>query len=309
MSRPRKAPRTILEAKRDKLDWTLFSFLENLFIFCTTTTRSAPEESGVHFQISSNIKTDGICLLFKIDRQSDPLMDRQSIKPDYMTLHVTASSCICTIIEMKGREEKGTEHGIDQIKALRDRLRLEFAQHLPGKFCARVKYQGILLTPYNASVPQNRILQEARTGLTIIPLRYNHKAELYSYVRNVNQLSSRYDHKALPRTTEDEFNPIEHILVHGAMPSRVKDALHAAHDWKTRERTGIYINYKATSDGPRRDDSYAALLVDKKRARIFFPDASGPVMHRIEKSLKELGLTQLLPCDLIPEPPTPRTVS
>lgn len=304
VSRPRRGPRAALDTKKDKLNWNLFGFLENLLIFCATTTRSVPEESGVHFQISPSIKTDGICLLFKIDRAGDPLMGRESIKPDYMALHITASSCICTIIEMKGREEKATEHGIDQIKALRDQLHREFARHLPGAFCSHVKYQGILLTPYNASVPNKRILQEARAGLPIVQLQYNNKAELYPYVRTVNQLSSRYRHAPLRRTTEGEFNFIEHILVHGAMPSRVEDGLHAKHDWKTTERTGIYISYKSSDDGLRRDDSYAALLVNRKNARVFFSKDGESLMHSVRTSLSKLGLKhRLLDFDLIPEPP------
>ncbi|WP_438032323.1 hypothetical protein [Sorangium sp. So ce204] len=60
MARKSRTPRDLFAAKKDELDWTLFHFLENLLVFCAMGTRSVPPESGVQFQISSEVKSDGI---------------------------------------------------------------------------------------------------------------------------------------------------------------------------------------------------------------------------------------------------------
>lgn len=132
MSRSHKTPRGILEAKRDKLNWTLFNSLENLLVFCVQSSRSAPQESGVHFHISSRIKEDGVSLLLKIDRQPDSLIRQGSVRPDYLFMHITSKSWIFTIIEMKGRDEKKLEHGIEQIKKGREWIARWLDDNLPG---------------------------------------------------------------------------------------------------------------------------------------------------------------------------------
>jgi len=162
MARTSKTPRALLDRKQDKLNWSLFKFLENLLVFCAAPSRSVPRESGVHFHISSKIKDEGVCILFKIDRRSDPLMPGHGWKPDYMAFYAAADRCICTIIEMKGRDEKNLRHGIEQIKTLRDMLRAEFDKHLPGACRNKIRFQGILLTPVNAQVP-NQLLKRRPT--------------------------------------------------------------------------------------------------------------------------------------------------
>jgi hypothetical protein len=64
----------IAETKKDQLNWQTFHFLENLLVFCAMPTRRVPKESGVCFQISSKAKDEAICILFKIDRKTDPLV-------------------------------------------------------------------------------------------------------------------------------------------------------------------------------------------------------------------------------------------
>ena len=42
MARTSKTPGAILKRKQDKLNWNIFSFLENLLVFCATSSRSVP---------------------------------------------------------------------------------------------------------------------------------------------------------------------------------------------------------------------------------------------------------------------------
>jgi hypothetical protein len=281
MVRASKTPRAILRRKQDKLNWSLFNFFENLLVFCATPSRSVPPESGVEFHISSKVKDEGVCVLFKIDRRRDPLIRGRAIKPDYMAFYASRNGCICTIIEMKGRERKNLEHGIEQIKELRDRLRTEISEHLPGACKGRIKFQGILLMPFNADVPRIKIQNEAQAGFHILPLQYDHKAELYRYVRTEVHPSHRYVHAKLPHEP-DEFNAIERLLVQAALPARMKDALS-----ERRAATGIHLHYVHLG-GP--DEDYAALIADKSGAQIATLDRSAPFRTKIEAELTRLGL-------------------
>lgn len=285
MAKKGRTPHDLLAAKRDQLNWSLFHLLENLLVFCGTGTRSVPPESGVQFQISSQIKTDGICLLFKVDRRGDPLMPQASIKPDYLVIHVTSERCLCTIIEMKGRDEKNLEHGIDQIKVLRDQLREEARKHLPT--ACKIKYQGILLAPHNAQLPLPRLAKEAKAGFTILPIRYNNKAELYPYVRRENTIMDRYEHQMLPHDKE-ELNHIEALLAQCALPIRIKDAFHA--EWMLRghgSRSGIHLNYVRRED-PAED--YVVLATDNKGAVIAAPEPAKSFLDWIRSELGRMKL-------------------
>jgi hypothetical protein len=81
-----KKPKKNVPQKKNKLDWQKFNFLENLLIFCTVPDRIAPPESGVSFRITKPEK-DSVCILFKTDRQKDPLVrDQNQKRPDYLSL-------------------------------------------------------------------------------------------------------------------------------------------------------------------------------------------------------------------------------
>ncbi|MFS8066027.1 MAG: hypothetical protein ACMG6S_06620 [Byssovorax sp.] len=290
MSRPRKAPRTILEAKRDRLNWTLFNSLENLLVFCIQSGRSAPQESGVHFHISSRIKEDGISLLFKVDRQRDSLIRQDSVRPDYLFMHLTSRSWIFTIIEMKGRDEKKLEHGMDQIKKGREWIAKWLDDNLPGAAKKSIVYQGILLTPSNAQIPPMKMLRRsADSGLTILPLQYHHKAELYRYVRKKIDLinDSKYVHdQALPHDKPgSELNYLESILASHALPERIQDSFRPAS--RRKRDDGIYVNY-ASPDGSR--EQYAVLTGDRTGVTLGFPEHSGEFSRKIEGELGRLGL-------------------
>ncbi|WP_437671083.1 hypothetical protein [Sorangium sp. So ce131] len=284
MAKKSKAPRDLLAAKGDKLDWSRFNFLENLLVFCGLATRSVPPESGVQFQISSVVKKDGICLLFAIDRKRDPLMPAAGIKPDYLAIHVTSERCLCTIIEMKGRDQKNLEHGIDQIRALRDMLHKEAAERLPAT--CKIKFQGILLAPHNAQLPLPRLQKEAKAGFTILPIRYTHKAELSPYVRKLNALTEQYVHQKLPRE-KDELNLIEALLARCALDVRIKDDFHARHVRSHRERAGIYLNY-AHPHGPA--EVYLALAANNGRAVLAAPEPASAFVDEVRSELDRLKL-------------------
>jgi hypothetical protein len=285
VAKKNRSPRDLLAAKRDQLNWSLFHFLENLLVFCAMGTRAVPAESGVQFQISSRINTDGICLLFKIDRRGDPLMPELSVKPDYLAIHITSERCLCTIIEMKGRDEKNLKHGLGQIKALRDRLREEARKHLPT--ACKIKYQGILLAPYNAQLPLPELKKEAKAGFAILPILYNNKAELYPYVRRENAITDRYQHQSLPRE-KGEFNHIEELLTRCALPVRISGGFDTDRGSHRRgERSGIYLYY-ARSAGPAGD--YAVLATGNHAAMIAAPEPARGFLDWIRSELGRLEL-------------------
>ena len=162
MAGKRKKPsRQPIPDADDKLDWQQFNRLENLLIFCLIPDRNAPPESGVAFRLNppdegAEAREKRVCLLFKIDRGNhDPLIPNNDIKPDYMAFYVGGKEAICTIIEMKGRQTDDLAHGIDQIRRLRDILKTELRTHLPHKFSADLKFQGVLLSPPNSQSPRS----------------------------------------------------------------------------------------------------------------------------------------------------------
>jgi hypothetical protein len=270
---------------QNKLDWHNFNFLENLLIFCAERTRSAPKESGVHFQISSKVKEEAVCILFKIDRAHDPLMPVVGVKPDYMVLYAARDRCICTIIEMKGKDHKNLSHGIEQIKALRDRLRREISEHLPHPCKQTITFQGILLTPIGSQLPLHQLQRESDAGLRILPIQYHQKAELYPYVSRMNALSDKkYVHQSFPRA-QDELNLIEKALV-CAEKKPIQDDFRTARLASVhRGRRGIYVNYRRPGGT---DTEYASLSAANDGAVAAF---SSPVFKReIKAELDRLGL-------------------
>jgi hypothetical protein len=276
-------PAQILKDKKDKLDWQNFNFLENLLVFCTVPGRSVPKESGVHFRITLDSENQAICILFEIDRRNDPLIRNQALKrPDYMSLYLDSNSCICTIIEMKGKNHNSLENGIEQILKLKEILQTEISNHLPSKL--EIKYQGILLTPYNSQPPLKKIAEIASNGFIILPIQYNNKAELFPYVSRKNEIteiSKKYNHQEI---TESTALLIEEILTKIALPKRIEDDYYSRNFVIKRDRKGIYINYLL----PDKTD-YITLLSNTKFTEINMQESEDK-----EKIKDELVLLNLI---------------
>ncbi|MCY7376078.1 MAG: hypothetical protein LH472_08920 [Pyrinomonadaceae bacterium] len=277
-----KNPADILSRKKNKLDWETFTFLENLLVFCLCKNKSVPAESGVKFQINLKENDDSICLLFNTDRRKDSLFRNDEIKPDYMVLYVKKDLCLCTIIEMKGKTEKGAKHGIDQIKTLHTRLKEEIKNNLPNKF--KVKFQAILLTQFNADIPRNLIVQEKSKGLTILPLQYNNRAELFNYISKENQITEKYIHENIKQSGSDFL--IEKIFAESALHERIADNFSLANKDKINNGEKIYINYCLS------DQDYAALAIDNAEMKIGVKEATENFTDNIKNDLLKLGLEE-----------------
>lgn len=276
-----KNPWDILKSKQNKLDWHNFDLLENLLIFCAMKERNVPEESGVHFRIS-NPKKDSVCILFQIDRKSDPLIkDKNTPRPDYLVFYKDRNRCLCTIVEMKGRGEKELGHGVDQITSFRDRLRQELKTHLPD---LKIRFQGILLTPPNSQIPLKKIDKEFKSGFVILALQWHHKAELFPYVSKENGISERYRHDNSLKNVEPGF--IEQMVIERALHKRINDAFHSTNFSQKKNRIGVYINFALSDQG-----DYAALKTDDSKAVIAVKQNNSRFTDKIHKELKELSIT------------------
>ena len=279
-------PAQILKDKKDKLDWQNFNFLENLLVFCTVPGRSVPKESGVHFRITLDSQNNAICILFEIDRRNDPLITNQALKrPDYMSLYLDSNSCICTIIEMKGKNHNSLENGIEQILKLKEILQTEISNHLPSKL--KIKYQGILLTPYNSQPPLKKIAEIASNGFIILPIQYNNKAELFPYVSRKNEIteiSKKYNHQEI---TESTALLIEEILTKRALPKRIPDDYYSSNFLVGNDREGIYINYLLPNDS-----DYITLLSNTKYTEINIDE--NEYKEKIKNELEALNLINRL---------------
>lgn len=275
-----KNPADILNRKKDKLDWENFSFLENLLVFCICRNKSVPAESGVKFQINLKENDNSLCLLFNTDRRKDSLFRNDEIKPDYMVFYVSKDLYLCTIIEMKGTTEKGAKHGIDQIKTLHAKLKEEIKNSLPNKF--KVKFQAILLTQYNSDIPRKLIAEEKSKGLTILPLQYNNRAELFGYISKENQITEKYVHENIKQT--DNHFLIEKVFGELALQERIHDKFSLAHRDKIINSEKIYINY-ALENG-----NYAALAIDNAGMTIAVKEDEKVNAERIQNDLGKVGL-------------------
>jgi hypothetical protein len=279
-------PAQILKDKKDKLDWQNFNFLENLLVFCTVPGRSVPKESGVHFRITLDSQNKSLCILFEIDRRSDPLIKNQALKrPDYMSLYIDSNSCICTIIEMKGKNHNSLENGIEQILKLKEILQNEISDHLPPKL--KFQFQGILLTPYNSQPPLKKIAEIASNGFIILPIQYNNKAELFPYVSRKNEIteiSKKYNHQEI---TESTALLIEEILTKRALPKRIPDDYYSSNFLVGNDREGIYINYLLPNDS-----DYITLLSNTKFTEINIDE--NEYKENIKNELEALNLINRL---------------
>lgn len=277
-------PAMILQGKKDKLDWQNFNFLENLLVFCTIPGRNAPKESGVHFRITLNSQ-NSICILFKIDREHDPLIRNKKLKrPDYMSLYIDSNSCICTIIEMKGTNHNSLDRGIQQILTLKENLKSEIKAHLPSKF--KVKFQGILLSPYNSQIPTEEIKKEALKGFIILPIQYDKKAELYPYISKLNRLTDRYAHQKIDESTTLS---IEKLLTTRALPKRIQDEFYTSNFSKSKDREGIYIEYLLLNEV-----DCITLSLDKNLNQIYIRRDEKENIKEIREIKEELELIKLI---------------
>lgn len=282
MAKKSKKPLDILKNKEDKLDWHKFNFLENLLIFCVLPEKSVPKESGVHFRITPRTCAETLCLLFKIDRGKDSLFADDEIKPDYMALFLKNNFWLFTIIEMKGTTEKGIKHGIEQIKALRDKLRQEFRENFPPKF--RLKFQAIILSPTGTQTPDRLIAKENSQDFVIKLLQYHHKAELFDYIsQEIKLTTDRYKHEEIKSTDKSFFT--EDVLSRGSLPERIDDECCIANKNKATNKEGIYVNYAF----PECED-YAALIVDKNGLKIAVKEVEEDIKEQIYSDLVSLGL-------------------
>jgi hypothetical protein len=278
-----KKPKKDVPQKKNKLDWQKFNFLENLLIFCTVPDRIAPPESGVSFRITKS-EENSVCILFKIDRREDPLVrDQNQKRPDYLSLFIQNGLLLLTIIEMKNSTKT-----IDQIINFRDILKKEIAAHATTKL--KYKLQAILLTPYNANIPQKAINKEAEKGFIILPIQYNFKAELYPYVSKTYSKAdlSKINYIHDEQHQESDCLLIEKLLAKQASDKRKQDNYYLCKFNPTKDRQGIYIDYQVSSD---RD--LITLLTDpqgKKVQLAYCSDDSQSSIDQIQEEIKNLNI-------------------
>lgn len=199
-----------------------------------------------------------------------------------MTFYADSGGCICTIIEMKGRTQQGFEHGIEQIKSFRNKLRVEIESHLPNKFKNRIKFQGILLSPVNSDIPRRKIEREDANGFTILPIPFDHKAELFAYVSKLNKITERYNKPATRIVENRGF--IEKTLAESPMRERRKDKFYDENFTPQKSAQKIYINYRFS------ESSYAALLLANELSTIGVKENRDEFRNKLRKHLVKLGI-------------------
>lgn len=260
-----------------------FTVLEKL-VLRALPGRQVPAESGVRFAVSSVAKEDGICLVFLVDDRAAPIYpDAEGVRPDYLVLHASRHACVLTIVEMKGRAEKNTEHGVDQILTFYRRLKQEMAACLPGSW-RRVHIQGLLLMPENAQFNRKKIADAKSEGLDIYPLSYHHQAELYDYISQPISHTKRYEHRKLPRDAA-ELNPVELLLTEGRVSPRIRD------DRFTALRGGdpdtLYLNFRRPGAAKK---AYVTLAANTKSAVLAFTPEAADTEREVREHLEAHAL-------------------
>lgn len=288
MAKQKNKPSSRSLQKQDRLDWQQYNFLENLLIFCAMKERSVPKESGVHFRITFNERDASLCLLFKIDRKADPLVREKVARPDYLAFFARDNLCLCTLIELKGKND--LVRGVEQVVSLKNILRREFQDHLPNRLRAKIQFQAILVCPFNSQVPNRQILKEASAGLRILPIQCNQKAELSDYVSKMNTLSERYKHKEL--RNDRGLNSLELILVSRSLAKRIQDSFYAEHfvPGSPQARNGLYVNYSLSDDG-----EYAALFLSNTTSAIGISEKQKAFQEALSQVLAPFGVTSIQP--------------
>jgi len=269
-----------LSVDHNQLNWNIFNFLENLLVFCSIPKRRAPKESGVQFKISSQAQDQAINLLFQIDRQQDPLVSVNDIKPDYMAIYLKDEKCICTIIEMKGKG--GLKHGVEQIIQFRDRIKKELQDHEISRKWT-ITYQGLLLTPPNSDIPRKRIAEEQRKGFVILPLQYYESFEIFHYISKRNASTEKYDVRQ--RRKEEDCGFMELLLTQRALRERIHDKFLEVHK-ATLKKYGVYVNFLH----PEHNDEYIVLYAKGHHGGIGVKADNEEFIERIRQGLNKVGL-------------------
>lgn len=257
------------------------TFLEKL-VLRALPARQVPAESGVQFAIGSRARDDGICLIFRIDDAEVPIV-AEGPRPDYLVVHASRAGVVMTIVEMKGREEKNIEHGIEQIRAMYRRLRREMAACLPGSW-RRARIQAVLLMPQNAHVNRKRIEEARKEGIEILPLQYHHQAELYPYISKPVSRTERYAHERLPRH-QPEMNAVERLLTEGKLDTRVRDAFFAAR--RGGDEDTFFLSFRRPGD-PK--DAHVSVSTTTTDAVIGFAAAASACQIEVNTHLEKHGL-------------------
>jgi hypothetical protein len=252
------------------------TFLEKLALRALPT-RQVPAESGVQFAIGSKAKDDGICLIFRVDDAEAPIV-QEGPRPDYLAVHASREGCTMTIIEMKGREAKNIEYGIEQIRAMYRRLRQEMSNCLPGSW-RRARIQAVLLMPQNAHVNWKKIEEARKEGIEILPLQYHHQAELYPYISKPISRTERYTHEKLPRG-RPELNAVEQLIAEGRLHRRVRDGFFDAR--RGGDEDTFFLSFRRPGD-PR--DAHVSLSATTKDAIIAFSSAAHSCRLAVEAHL------------------------
>jgi hypothetical protein len=258
------------------------TFLEKL-VLRALPARQVPAESGVQFAISSKAQNDGICLIFHVDDTDVPIVE-QGPRPDYLVVHVSRKGCLMTIVEMKGREEKAIDHGIEQIRALHQRLRREMASCLPGA-CRRARIQGVLLLPPKSHINRKKIEEASKAGIEILALQYHHQFELYPYISADVSRAKPYAHEELPRTRSGELNPVEELIATGKLDRRVRDAFFEQR--RGADGDTFFLSFRRASDPP---GAHVSLSATTRDAVIGFAPASEKCRKEVEAHLERHGL-------------------
>lgn len=276
--------------KEGDINKSLFNFLENLLVFRTLEELSVPAESGVKFSISRQEGEPGICLLIHIDNQMFPIIEADLPRPDYLAVYLHGKECICTIIEMKGREGKNLKHGLEQIKSLADILKAEFKEHLPHRFVLKV--QGILLRPINAQVPNLIIQHMSSSGLTIFPAQCNSRAELYPYISKKNDLKSRFEN--VPRRPAPQ-SALEEMMSCDTLNKRLTDKLTEARPG-AGAGLGLHINFVLSER-----NEYAVLTTQPKKCVFFVQENGEEHQQRLWEDIAANGLEDKFAVERMPE--------
>jgi hypothetical protein len=274
--------------KKGPVNLSLFNLLENLLVFRTMEQLSVPQESSVKFRISRQEGEPGICLLIHIDEKF-PLVEDGVPRPDYLAVYLHGNGCICTIIEMKSTAGKNLRHGLIQIKTLADRLKEEFREDLPPRF--RLVIQGILLCQQNADVPNELIRQMAKDGLTILPAQFHHRAELYPYISQRNDLKTLFKSEAR-RPGNPSF--IEGMMSQNTLNKRLPDELTRRRGSEGRG-TGLHINF-VLSDS----DEYATLLTRGRKCVFVVSEQGDQYLRALTADIAANGLADKFDVEPMP---------
>ncbi len=206
-----------------------------------------------------------------------PIFEADVPRPDYLAIYLHGKGCLCTIIEMKSKDNKKLEHGLDQIKSLADRLKTEFAKHLPPRF--RLDIQGILLCHNNAQVPNLMIQKMAQGGLTIFPALCDNRAELYPYISRKNKLIDRFDNK--PRRNPMPRGALEKMMSHDTLSKRFADK---SAEGRLKSGTGLCINFVLS------EDEYVALTTHAKKCVFFVKERGDTHQQTLAADIAANGL-------------------